>query len=255
MAPATADSADSLVQNPPSVFDPILPPQGDGVATGPGDPLMAPIAGLPPGDPATDPPTALVDPVVMTPPPSDPAVVQPLAPDDSLLDLVAQVSADARLLVSATVLAIAASALIAPRGGGTGMANAGMAFRNVRLLPCLMKASLDRHVAALTQIVGTPGGAGVLGVGGPAGGVLAAHGHGTAPGDDALSDLTGALANLMGDVREGFAEAIRDTEEGFSEQLRDSRLMVQIGMLLGLAYLGFLSIWFWATRRRLEARR
>ena len=26
--------------------------------------------------------------------------------------------------------------------------------------------------------------------------------------------------------------------------------MVQIGMLLGFAYLGFLAVWFWATRGR-----
>lgn len=33
-------------------------------------------------------------------------------------------------------------------------------------------------------------------------------------------------------------------------QLQNSGLMVQIGLLLGLAYLGFLALWFWATRFR-----
>jgi hypothetical protein len=36
--------------------------------------------------------------------------------------------------------------------------------------------------------------------------------------------------------------------------LRDSRLMTQIGMLFGFVYLGFLTMWFWATRRREDER-
>ena len=38
-------------------------------------------------------------------------------------------------------------------------------------------------------------------------------------------------------------------------ELQDSRLMVQIGLLLGLAYLGFLAVWFWTTRFRTKLRR
>jgi len=34
--------------------------------------------------------------------------------------------------------------------------------------------------------------------------------------------------------------------------LRDARLMTQIGMVFGLVYVGFLTIWFWATRRHQE---
>jgi hypothetical protein len=34
------------------------------------------------------------------------------------------------------------------------------------------------------------------------------------------------------------------------ESLGDRRLMLQIGGALGLAYLGFLVVWFWATRLR-----
>jgi hypothetical protein len=30
--------------------------------------------------------------------------------------------------------------------------------------------------------------------------------------------------------------------------------MTQLGMLLGVVYLGFLTCWFWATRRRDEER-
>lgn len=35
-----------------------------------------------------------------------------------------------------------------------------------------------------------------------------------------------------------------------SGQYQDDELMLQIGIVLGLAYLGFLAIWFWATRLR-----
>jgi hypothetical protein len=35
-----------------------------------------------------------------------------------------------------------------------------------------------------------------------------------------------------------------------AQRLHDTRLMLQIGMLLGLGYLGFLTLWFWRTRFR-----
>jgi hypothetical protein len=34
------------------------------------------------------------------------------------------------------------------------------------------------------------------------------------------------------------------------ENLRDTRLMTKIGLLLGMGYLLFLTVWFWATRIR-----
>jgi hypothetical protein len=33
-------------------------------------------------------------------------------------------------------------------------------------------------------------------------------------------------------------------------ELQDTRLMLQIGVGLGLLYIGFLVVWFWATRFR-----
>jgi hypothetical protein len=35
-----------------------------------------------------------------------------------------------------------------------------------------------------------------------------------------------------------------------ARELEDTRLMLQIGIALGLAYVGFLLFWFWATRFR-----
>jgi hypothetical protein len=37
--------------------------------------------------------------------------------------------------------------------------------------------------------------------------------------------------------------------------LKNTRAMLQLGMLFGLAYLGFLAIWFWSTRFRRSVRR
>jgi hypothetical protein len=37
--------------------------------------------------------------------------------------------------------------------------------------------------------------------------------------------------------------------------LKNTRAMLQLGMLFGLAYLGFLAVWFWSTRFRRSVRR
>ena len=37
--------------------------------------------------------------------------------------------------------------------------------------------------------------------------------------------------------------------------VKNTRAMLQIGMLFGLAYIGFLAIWFWSTRFRRRLRR
>jgi len=36
--------------------------------------------------------------------------------------------------------------------------------------------------------------------------------------------------------------------------LRDSRLLAQLGIVLGMVYLAFLTVWFWATRLRWNPR-
>jgi hypothetical protein len=35
-----------------------------------------------------------------------------------------------------------------------------------------------------------------------------------------------------------------------ADQLTDTRRLVQIGLLLGMAYVAFLTLWFWRTRLR-----
>ena len=64
------------------------------------------------------------------------------------------------------------------------------------------------------------------------------------------SRVRGTAADSMADIRGGIERAIKSTTDQSEDSLGDSRLMVQIGMLLGFAYLGFLAVWFWATRGR-----
>ena len=59
-----------------------------------------------------------------------------------------------------------------------------------------------------------------------------------------------AFEHALESFRDGFERAIADEREDVGEGLRDSRLILQIGMLLGFVYVGFLSVWVWATRLR-----
>ena len=54
----------------------------------------------------------------------------------------------------------------------------------------------------------------------------------------------------MDPIRNGFTDVVGDVRDEAEDGLSDSRLMTQIGMLLGFVYLAFLTVWFWATRGR-----
>ena len=58
------------------------------------------------------------------------------------------------------------------------------------------------------------------------------------------------IPKLFESARDGFDEVVRDAADEATDGLSDSRLMTQIGMLFGFVYLGFLTVWFWATRVR-----
>jgi hypothetical protein len=64
-----------------------------------------------------------------------------------------------------------------------------------------------------------------------------------------IGRVGGAFDSALQSFRDGFEQAIVDTRDEAEDGLSDSRVMVQIGMLLGFVYLGFLTVWFWATRR------
>jgi hypothetical protein len=66
---------------------------------------------------------------------------------------------------------------------------------------------------------------------------------------DATESAVGAIVHPL---RDGFGRAVRPTAD--SDSLRDSRLLAQIGIVLGTIYLAFLTVWFWATRLRWNVR-
>ena len=57
---------------------------------------------------------------------------------------------------------------------------------------------------------------------------------------------------MISDLSEGFGQAGREAGGEAADGLSDSRLVVQFGMLLGVVYLAFLSLWFWLTRARVR---
>ena len=178
------------------------------------------------------------------------AAAQPSAGGDSVLDIIAQAGQDTRLVASAAVLTLAGAALLGPRAGGSG-ADARMAFTNVRLLPCLLKEQASRQLTALTGTlapIAAPAASG-LGTG------VGASGPAISPdsGSVKAERETGGLRGLMYEFSEGLSRATRDAGEA-PDGLNDNRLAVQVGMLLGVVYLAFLSVWFWATRVRWNQR-
>jgi hypothetical protein len=201
------------------------------------DPLAAAPADLPPFDGA---PVGGAD-VSALP------VAPPGMASDSVLGVVTQVGQDTRIVAAAAVMTFAAASLIGPRAGGSG-ADARMAFTNVRLLPCLVKDAAGRQLSAITQ--------GLAPAAAPA---YAALSEGAASAGSHIVREAGAVKaehaegfvpHIVSELTEGFARATRDAPGEAADGLSDSRLVVQLGMLFGIVYLAFLSVWFWATRTR-----
>jgi hypothetical protein len=255
-APVTTAPGADLSVEPGSVFGSALP----GAAA---DPVLrldvaAPTAA---SGPAIDQPGALSDaPSVLSPPVApdasliaDAGTADPLSPADSALAAIADVAPDARILVSAAILTAAVAAMLGPRPGGSGT-DVSMVFTNVRLLPCVVKEGLARHIRMLVEAGATVGGPGAsapsiaVAEPGSASGALGVSG-------ERPSDPTARVRNAFEMIRNGFDQAIGEAGDDVGEGFRDSRLMMQIGMLLGCVYVAFLSVWFWATRLRGTDRR
>jgi hypothetical protein len=179
----------------------------------------------------------------------------PVAPSgmasDSVLGVVTQVGQDTRIVAAAAVLTFAAASLIGPRAGGSG-ADARMAFTNVRLLPCLVKDAAGRQLTAITQ--------GIAPAAAPAYAALservASEGSHIVRDAGAVKaeHAEGFVPHIVSELTEGFARATRDAPGEAADGLSDSRLVVQLGMLFGIVYLAFLSVWFWATRTTASTR-
>jgi hypothetical protein len=177
---------------------------------------------------------------------ADPSLAALPATHGSVLHVAAEFSPAARVLVSAAIISsvVGASAAAGEKGGMRRLA-----FLNARLIPCLLKASVQQHLeAASTALSRTTGGHFERDVAG-----RATRG---ASGEDAGSPPR--VQRLLEEVAQGFNDVVDGvfpdvvTDGDGRSALRDARLMTQIGMVFGLIYVGFLTIWFWATRRHQE---
>jgi hypothetical protein len=63
--------------------------------------------------------------------------------------------------------------------------------------------------------------------------------------------VKGVAEDIAKDIRDGFLRGVSGSAD---DGLSDTRLLMQIGMLLGTLYLAFLTVWFWATRLRWNPR-
>ena len=127
-----------------------------------------------------------------------------------------------------------------------------MAFTNVRLLPCLVKSSVEQQVAAFTGSRVPP-----TSIGGavePGRRPSDCSDRQPAPTTSRARAVRGTIESFVRPLREGFDQATREAAGEATDGFSDSRLMVQIGMALGVVYMAFLSVWFWATRVRWSTR-
>ena len=170
----------------------------------------------------------------------------------SLTDVMTQLAPDARLVASAAALALASEAIVGARLLGS-HGDARMAFTNVRLVPCLVRSSIAQQVTAFTgsRVPATS----MAGAGGGGGSVTTGD-VGERSGSDrgGRAGVRGVVETITNPLREGFDQATRKATGEATDGFSDTRLMVQIGMALGVVYVAFLSVWFWATRVRWSSR-
>jgi hypothetical protein len=130
------------------------------------------------------------------------------------------------VLPTAVGVGLAAGAAIAIARGMASPATP-VLVTNVRLLPTYAGAAVERTGVAAVEVSSRLGSS-----------VAAATGS--------------TLGSVVDPVLDGFGRALRPAVG--SDSLRDSRLLAQIGVVLGTIYLAFLTIWFWATRVRWNVR-
>ena len=122
-------------------------------------------------------------------------------------------------------------------------------FTHVRLVPCMVRDSVQNHLAPLVSALPASGAAAPAAALSPPTGAVKGGSHANMP------DGHGGLSGLAQWFRDGFEDALGGGNREIGDDLDDSRLMIQIGMALGFLYAAFLSGWFWATRLRGSADR
>jgi hypothetical protein len=104
-------------------------------------------------------------------------------------------------------------------------------FTNVRLLPCIVNATVQQTTAAASSVFSR-----------------------AEAGSSGISEK-GHDHSVLAPVRHGFEHAVRHVPgRPIDDETWDSRLLAQIGVVLGTVYLAFLTVWFWATRLRWNPR-
>jgi hypothetical protein len=147
--------------------------------------------------------------------------------------------ADQRFLVTAGFIALASIAFspLGPAEACSGSAR--LLFTNVRLLPCMAEETARRYAATAAEMLGRSSST-------SRGGASAVPKAALAAGEPAQG--------VFRAFRDGFARGTSRVGQEVDGQAGDARLIAQLGMALGFVYLAFLTVWFWATRLRWQAR-
>jgi uncharacterized protein YoxC len=148
--------------------------------------------------------------------------------------------ADEALILSVGILTAARIAFAVRAGGPSAVATTQFFLANARQIPAYcggLQGTVNQQVSAAV--------AGTIRLGGA--GFSAAS---PTKAIEAAEDFTQAIRDgfLRGTGRPGTVNGTAD--DGTS----DTRLLIQLGMLLGTVYLAFLTVWFWATRLRWNPR-
>jgi len=122
------------------------------------------------------------------------------------------------------VLGLAGVATVMAIGRGICTPNASLLFTNVRLLPCYATATTHSVVSSTVARV--------------------------TPTQESDPRVVPSIRGSLGKVAEGIDRVIdRSAREGTATPT-GSNLLVRVGTVLGLIYVGFLTVWFWVTRLR-----
>jgi hypothetical protein len=155
---------------------------------------------------------------------------------DSVAGAVETVRTEDFLVVSGGIAAVAALAAYAGRGTAAAL-NAPLLFTSFRLIPCYAAEAAQQYVSNAVARTAD----------------VVRRLDSVRPTRETLAEARSRLPSADGFVRsfrDGFSRGAGGFMDDEGEGASDSRLMMQIGMLLGIAYLGFLTVWFWATRLR-----
>jgi hypothetical protein len=141
--------------------------------------------------------------------------------------------AEEALILSAAVVTVASVALaVRP----SAVMSAQFFLANVRQIPACggVRGIVNRQVS--TAVAGTAR--------------LGAASGGAVKGS--AGAVKGIAEDVANDIRDGFLRGVTGSAD--DDGASDTRLLMQIGMLLGTVYLAFLTVWFWATRLRWNPR-